>query len=234
MNSNKSIARTAGFWYLLVAIFGALNTMFVESKLSVISDPAETVNYILASEGLFRIGILSSLITTVCFLFLANALYKLFKTVDKDQVRLMVIFIIASVPIAYLSILKFAPLIFADKTAYSSAFDPAQLNMLSMIFRDLFRQGFNIVYIFYGLWLFPLGLLVYKSRSGFITKTVGILLMVGCFGYLINFVEFFFALDFGRIPSLWMNFTIFAEVLCILWLFLVGPKNTQQVLGTTN
>ncbi|MFH1632832.1 MAG: DUF4386 domain-containing protein, partial [Chloroflexota bacterium] len=94
MNSNKT-ARIAGFWYLLVAIFGAFNDMFVKPKLYVSGDAAATVTNILASERLFRLGIMSNLITIICFLFLANALYKLFKSVDKDLVRLMVIFIMA-------------------------------------------------------------------------------------------------------------------------------------------
>lgn len=86
MNSNKKTSRIAGFWYLLVAIFGAFNGMFVNSKLYVSGNAAATINNILTSERLFRLGIMSSLITTICFLFLANELYKLFKSVDRDLV----------------------------------------------------------------------------------------------------------------------------------------------------
>lgn len=234
MNTNKKTARIAGFWYLLVAIFGAFNTMFVESKLFVSGDAAATVNNILASERLFRLGIMSNLITTICFLFLANALYKLFKSVDKDLVRLMVIFIIASVPLAYLEMLKFAPILLSSKAAYLSAFEPAQLQALAKVFLDLFEQGFFITYIFYGLWMFPLGLLVFKSGSGFIPKALGILLIVGCFGYLFNFLSsagylsaIFLPLNYKAITSLWMNITIIGEVLCIMWLLIIGPKDQK-------
>jgi hypothetical protein len=234
MNTNRKTARIAGFWYLLVAIFGAFNTMFVESKLFVSGDAAATVNNILASERLFRLGILSNLLTTICFLFLANALYKLFKSVDKDLVRLMVIFIISSVPIAFLEMLKFAPILLSSKAAYLSAFEPAQLQTLAKVFLDLFEQGFFITYIFYGLWMFPLGLLVFKSGSGFIPKGLGILLIVGCFGYLFNFLSsagylsaIFLPLNYKAITSLWMNITIIGEVLCILWLLIVGPKDQK-------
>jgi hypothetical protein len=234
MNSNKKTARIAGFWYLLVAIFGAFNTMFVESKLFVSGDAAATVNNILASERLFRLGILSNLLTTICFLFLANALYKLFKSVDKDLVRLMVIFIISSVPIAFLEMLKFAPILLSSKAVYLSAFEPAQLQALAKVFLDLFEQGFFITCIFYGLWMFPLGLLVFKSGSGFIPKALGVLLMVGCFGYLFNFLSsagylsaIFLPLNYKAITSLWMNITIIGEVLCILWLLIMGPKDQK-------
>ena len=230
MNSNKKTSRMAGFWYLLVAIFGSFNGMFVEPKLYVSGDSVVTVNNILASERLFRLGILSNLITTICFLFLANALYKLFKSVDKDLVRLMVIFIIASVPLAYLESLKFAPILLLSGAGYLSAFEPAQLQALAMVLLNMFKQGFHITFIFYGLWMFPLGLLVFKSGSGFISKVIGVLLMIGCFGYLSKFLAVFLALNYEAITSPWMTIAIIAEVLCILWFLLTGPKDQKPAL----
>ena len=227
---NKKTSRIAGFWYLLVAIFGSFNTMFVDPKLYVSGDAAATINNILTSERLFRLGILSILITTICFLFLANALYKLFKSVDRDLVRLMVIFIIASVPGAYFQMLKLAPMLLMGSDTYLSAFEPVQLQALAMTFLDMNKQGVFITYIFYGLWMFPLGLLVFKSRADFITKALGVSLMVGCFGYLVSFLEVYLPLNYPAITSLWMTVTIIAEVLCILWLFIKGPADQKTAL----
>ena len=230
MISNKKTSRMAGLWYLLVAIFGSINTMFVVSKLYVSDNAAATVTNILAFERLFRLGILSNLITTICFLFLANALYKLFKPVDKDLVRLMVIFIIASVPLAYLEMLKFAPILLLSGHGYLSAFEPTQLQALAMVFLGVFEQGFNITFIFYGLWMFPLGLLIFKSGSGFIPKALGVLLMVGCFGYLVKFLTVLLALHYEAITSLWMTVAIVAEISCILWLLIKGPEDQNPAL----
>jgi len=230
MNSTQKISRSAGFWYLLVAIFGAFNSIFVDPQLYVPGEAAATVNHILASERLFRFGILSNLVCTICFLFLANALYKLFKSVDRDLVSLMVIFIIASVPVAYLQTLKFAPILFLNTAAQRSAFEPAQLQALALMFLDLGKQGAFIAYIFYGLWMFPLGRLIFKSGPDFISKALGVLLMVGCFGYLVNFLSIFLALNYKALTSSWMNIAIMAEVLCILWLLIKGPKAQQPVL----
>lgn len=227
MNANKRTARIAGLWYFLVAMFGAFNTMFVDSKLYVSGDGAATVSNIVASERLFRLGIVSNLICTICFRFLADALYKLFKSVDKDLVRLMVIFIIASVPVAYLETLKFAPILLLSGAGYLSAFEPAQLQALAMVLLDMNKQGFSIAYIFYGLWMFPLGLLVFKSGSDFIPKALGISLMVGCFGYLVNFLAIFLSLNFNAITSLGMTFAIVAEMSCILWLLIKGPMDQE-------
>lgn len=228
MNSIKKTSQIAGFWYLLVAVFGSFYTMFVDSKLIVSGDAATTINNLLTSEWLFRFCILSNILTTVCFLILANSLWKLFKSVEIDLVRMMIIFIIASVPAASLQFIKFAPLLLASKSAYLSAFEPAQLQALGMLSIELGKIAGINTYVFYGLWLFPLGMLVFKSRPDFVTKVVGVSLMVGCFGYLSKFVEVFFGLNTEAITSLWMGITIFSEVLCILWLFFLGPKEQKQ------
>ena len=55
-----------------------------------------------------------------------------------------------------------------------------------MILLENYDNGILILHIFWGLWLFPFGFLVYKS--GFLPKILGILLMLGCGGYLVNFV----------------------------------------------
>jgi hypothetical protein len=56
-------------------------------------------------------------------------------------------------------------------------------------FTDMHAAGYLIAQIFFGLWLLPLGYLVY--RSGFVPRAIGVLLAVGCFGYLADtFVQF--------------------------------------------
>ena len=50
-----------------------------------------------------------------------------------------------------------------------------------MLFLDLHRYGFVVGWML-GLWLFPLGVLVFKS--GFLPRILGVLLIAACFGYL--------------------------------------------------
>ncbi len=100
MNSNKKTARIAGLWYLIMAVCSIFSMVYVDSKLYVTGDAIATVSKILASEWLFRLSFVSNLVGQICFLFLADALYKLLKSVDKDHARLMIILIVASVPVA--------------------------------------------------------------------------------------------------------------------------------------
>jgi len=227
MKSIKKTAQDAGFWYLLVAIFGSFYTIFIESKLIVSGDATATITNILSSEGLFRFCILSNIITTICFLMLASALYKLFMPVDENLVRVMVLFIIASVPMASLQSLKFAPILISSKASYLAAFEPAQLNALAMIFLDLQKLALSITYVFYGLWMLPLGMLVFKSGPDFLSKGLGTLLVIGCFGYVSKFIEILFVLNTEVATSNWMNFTILIEILFILWLFIRGPRQKK-------
>ena len=135
----------------------------------------------------------------------------------------MVILFLVSVPIAMLNELnQFAVPLLLSGADYLTVFTAAQLHTLVPLFRDLHEIGIHIAYIFWGLWLFPLGYLVYKS--GFLPKIVGVLLMISCFGYLIDFITFFLFTDFGFAVNL---VTGWAELLLCLWLLIKGVDVEQ-------
>ena len=90
-------ARIAGLLYLVNAITGFFSIVYVPSRLIVYGDAAATAANILASERLFRIGIVSELICAVEFLFLVWVLYRLLGGVNKTQASLMVILGVAFV-----------------------------------------------------------------------------------------------------------------------------------------
>ena len=225
MMTTLRLSRWAGFWYLLVAIFGSVNLAIVNPRLIVPDDSIATMTRILASEDLYRFGIFSNLVLAVVFLCLGNTLYTLFRPVDKGLARLMVLFIVSSIPQAFLQVLRLAPLLMAGGGGAGTGWSSSQLQALSMSMLELYEQGAYIVYIFYGLWMLPLGLLVFKSRSDLLTKALGAALAVGCFGYVAQFLQVFWALPYQAVASLWMNITVLAEVVCIGWLFVKGPAD---------
>jgi hypothetical protein len=106
VNSPKKTARIAGFLYLLVAVFGAFIMVYVSPTLVVPGDSATTVNNIMASESLFRIGFVSGLICQTVHILLVLFLYKLLKPVNKNHALLMVIFALVGVPIAMFNMLN--------------------------------------------------------------------------------------------------------------------------------
>ncbi len=222
MNPNKT-ARIAGFLYLILLPLGIFGIMYVPSILLVPGDAAATANNIMASESLFRFGIVSALIVQVIHIFLVLFLYKLLKPVNKNQALLMVIFVLVSVPIAMLNLLnQFAALLLLSGADYLAVFTADHLQALVSLFLDLRLYGLVIAWIFWGLWLFPMGYLVFKS--GYIPRILGVLLIIGGFGYLIDCATFVLLPNFDvRIGMT----TGYGEIILGLWLLVKGV-NVEQ------
>ncbi|WP_103070277.1 DUF4386 domain-containing protein [Aquimarina sediminis] len=223
MKSNKKTARIAGVLYLIIVLTGILSLMYVPSKLIVWDNPSVTFNNIVASESLYRIGIFSGLICYVCFIALPLVLYKLLKKVNKNYAMLMVILAIVSVPISYLNIQnKVDVLTLISGNDYLKIFSVDQLQTQVMLLLESYHNGILIVEVFWGLWLFPFGYLVFKS--GFLPKILGVFLMVGCFSYLAMVSGKILFPDYD-IPSFIMLPASIGEIGTCLWLLIMGAKN---------
>jgi hypothetical protein len=164
----------------------------------------------MASEMLFRIGIVSDLIGQVFQILMTLALYDLFRTADKKYAALMAVLGLMIVPIAMLNQLnQFAILTLLSTANYSQV----------MFYVSQFGYGLFIAQIFFGLWLFPLGYLVIESR--YIPRILGILLIIAGFGYVIDsFGKFLFP---NYNPTIAI-FTFVGEVTFLPWLLIKGAK----------
>jgi len=186
VNTNQTTARTAGLLYLVVVLTGIFHLAYVPSKIIIGRDAATTVRNILAAEPLFRLAIVAAFVCYTAFLMLPLVLYKLLSPVGKGAAALMVAFAVASVPISFINLLhKLDVLSLLSGASYLQAFTTDQLNAQVMTSLDAYRSGLLVSKILWGLWLLPFGYLVFKS--GFLPRLLGILLMLGCFGYLIDF-----------------------------------------------
>lgn len=233
MDSRKKTARIAGLIYLVVVLTGIFHLMYVPSKLFVSDNPSVTISNIIASETLFRVGILGGLICYTAFLLLPLVLYKLLSPVNKTHAVLMVTLAVVSVPISFVNMLnKFAVLTLISKANYLSVFEADKLQAQALLYLDYYRNGNQIASIFWGLWLFPFGYLVFKS--GFLPKVLGILLMVGCIGYLIDFMGSFLFSKYGETGiSTFMTIPgSLGEIGICLWLLIIGIKVKRNSLAT--
>ena len=225
MNPNKT-ARIAGFLYLILIICGMFSYMFVNSRLIVPGDAATTINNIMASKSLYVSGIISWLISETAFVLLVYVLYKLLKPVNKNHALLMVMFVLVAVPISFINELnKFAALLLLSGADYLTAFTANQLHALVPLFLDLNEYGIHINSMFFGLWLLPLGYLVFKS--GYIPRILGILLMIGWLGYMLEFFTFFLFPDFNAAIEPVFMITGIGEFLLVLWLLIKGVNVKQ-------
>lgn len=223
MSSAKNPGRFVGLLYVLVSIPGAFALVYVPSKLIVDGDATATASKIAASESLFRAGIACNLISEILFMWVALALYDLLKGVDQRQASLMLGLIVVSIPIALLNELNaIAALILVRGADFLSVFEKTQRDALAMLFLNLHSYGFVIAEIFWGLWLFPLGLLVY--RSGFFPRVLGILLMARCCAYVVESLTPFLLPRYEDVVSRWMRPFRFGELVFMFWLLIVGAK----------
>jgi hypothetical protein len=226
MNSRKKTARMAGFLYLMFLVTLIFAEDAVRSKLIVFGDSTATANNIMASEGLFRIGFMSDLLSAVFFLLSAWALYVLLKPVDKNLALLFVLLILGGVAIQCINMLnQFAALLLLSGADYLKVFQADQLQALAMLFLNLYKNGFIIAQVFYGAWLLPLGYLVFKS--GFLPRILGILLMIDCFGVLIWFFQFFLFPGYEVITYPGLIVSLIAEFSLALWLLIMGAKDQK-------
>lgn len=225
-NSLKRNARVAGILYIIMDVFMIFSGMFVDPKIYVPGDAAATISNILAFDWLLRLGFVSWIVSYIIFLFLVLVLYNLFQSVDKGQARLMVILVVASVPLSILNMLnQYAPIVLLGGAGHLSAFNPVQLQTLSMVFLDLYHNGIMVAEIFWGLWLIPLGILVWKSR--FVPKVLGVLLIIGCFGHLLSFLSTFLFPDYSEFLIPISEMVMIGELPIFLWLLIKGVKDPK-------
>jgi len=184
MNSTRSQARLAGTLYLLTSILGFFAMGYVPGKLFVHGEAAAMAGNIAAHETLFRLGMAAGLIGQAGFIFVAFALYELLKGVNQRRAALMVTLIIIQVPIAFVSELNsMAALALARGADFLVIFDKPQREALARMFLDLHHYGLVVAGMFWGLWLFPLALLVYRSR--FLPRLLGVWLALAGLAWVV-------------------------------------------------
>jgi Domain of unknown function (DUF4386) len=223
MNSTRKQARLAGLLYLLASIPAPFALIYVPNKLIVTGDATATANHIRASETLFRLGIVSELTGFILFIFVVLALYQLFKGVNEKHALAMAILLLISIPISLLNALNdIAALILLSGADFLSVFETRQLDALAYVFVRLHGQGFVVAQIFWGLWLFPFGILV--IRSGFIPRFLGYLLFIAGFGNVASSVSWLLLPSYAPVIDRFTGVLTAAELPIIFWLLIWGAK----------
>jgi Domain of unknown function (DUF4386) len=224
MTSLSSKARMAGLLYLVFSLIGVVRLIYVPNSLFVQGDAGATANNIVMHESLFRWGIVCYLVAAAGWIFVTLALYRLLREVDEKLAALMVILGgLVVVPIFFMNSLNdVAALLLARGSDFLTVVDKPQRDALAMLFLRLHHYGDAANEIFWGLWLIPLGLLVYRSR--FLPRFLGVWLMAACFGYLaLSLSGFLFPQFEGKVFSYTQPLTI-GELAFMLWLLIMGAK----------
>ena len=222
VNSTNATARRAGALYFLFMIVAIVGEFFFPTFL-VLGDATATAHNITAAEGTYRLGILTGFVTHVIFIFLVVILYRLFRDVDQSQALLMVLLVSIGVSLALADLLlKLVPLVLLSGADSLATFTKPQLDALALGSLRFHSDGAGVVTAFWGLWLFPFGILVIKS--GFFPRVLGILLLVAGFAYLMTSVTSIVLPRSLHVVSQIMMPLYFGEVPIIFWMLIRGAK----------
>jgi hypothetical protein len=228
MNLNKRNARIAGLLYLMIIVFGIFAEFVVRSGHVVRNDATATANNIMANEWLFRFGFVCDIICQTSHFFLVLVLYMMFKPFSKNAVLVMVSCVLVSVSITFINLLhQFAAIELLSGADYLKVFTNEQLHSFVLLFLNLHMYGYAIAGVFFGLWLYPLGYLLCKS--GYFPNILGIMLMVGCFGYLIDFIVNFLFPEYKVVTYPGLLIALIAEFSICFYLLIKGVKNQQFI-----
>jgi Domain of unknown function (DUF4386) len=225
MKSRDRDARVAGLLYLLFSVTGAFDLMYGPSRIVKTGDAAATMRNIITHESLFRIWMVSELVAILLGLVVTFALYRLFKDVDRTQaIMLVIVGGILPVPLYFMNaVFSAGALLVAHGNGFLAAFSDPQRAALAMLFLRLRHYDLMTSFIFAGLWLFPFGILVYKS--GFLPRILGIWLIVNGFPYLAyTFVDFLAPQYYDTLTNVTFPL-LFGEVAIMLWLLIMGARS---------
>ena len=223
--SPRKTARMAGLFYLIFILTTVLAT-YIRGRIIVSGDAAATANNIMSSQGLFRIGFVTELVSAVFFVLAAWALYVLLKPVNKNLALLFLLLNLGGVAVECLNMLNlFAALQFFSGADYLNVFQTGQLQAMAMSFLNSYTNGFMIAQIFFSAWLLPLGYLVYKSR--FLPKFLGIVLILDFFFKTSWFFQGFLLPDYGILAYPANAVSFIAEFSLSLWLLIKAVREQK-------
>ena len=228
MNETNKTARLAGVLYLLLTLTGLFNLIYTPTKLIVRGNASETAGNILAHQSLFRIDIVVSVFSTLIFLFLALVLYRLLKEVDRRYAAVMAILVLVQIPQAFVSqLLQVGAFELIRGPNFLSAFDTPQRNALAMLCFHLNYLGTHLSEMLWGIWLFPLGILVY--RSPFLPRFLGLWLIINCFAYVLQSLTGLLLPDYSELVTKVTFPALLGEVAFMLWLLIKGAGTKPRV-----
>ncbi|MFT4661066.1 MAG: hypothetical protein ACI8XB_001337 [Patiriisocius sp.] len=225
MQSPIRTARIAGFIYLTIIFTGFFYLLYVPGEIIEWSDAEKTVENLQLNTSLYTAGIICGLICFTAFAILSLVLYKLLNHINKDMASLMVVLVLLSVPISFVTLIEQINVLSIINTErFVDLLSASQLQSEVMIKLKGISNAILIAQIFWGLWLLPFGYLVYHSK--FIPKLLGVLLFIGCFGYLSDSIGYTLFPGFG---DTWLSTIIgipsgLGEIGICLWFLIRGVK----------
>lgn len=220
-------ARLAGLLVLVLVVISPFSLIYIPSTLIVPGDATTTANNVMASDGLFRLGIISDAAIFLIEIVVTALLYVLLRPVSRTLSLAAAFARLAMAVIQGINLLPyFIALLLLSGAGYLTVFEPDQLNALVLLSLNAHENAVYIWQAFFGLSLFVLGYLIFES--GYFPRILGVLMVVGALGYLIDSFGNILFPSYGEIFGLVVAVTaIIGELPFFVWLLVKGV-NVQK------
>ena len=231
-SSPKLCARIGGALYLIIIVIGLFGEAFVRDRLIVSGDAAATAANIMSHESLWRFHIAAELFLLICAVALLLILYALLRPVSRDLALLAVFINLVSIGIEAATTMYLLQALFPlGNAGYLKAFTREQLYAMASLSLKSHGYGFSVSLLFFGCFCLIVGYLIF--RSGYLPKTIGVLMQIAGLSYLTNSFALILAPAFANrlFPAILLPAFVGEASLC-LWLLVKGvnvPKWQKQV-----
>jgi hypothetical protein len=223
-SEQQTAARVAGFLYLFLMATAIFAEIFINGRLIVPGDVAQTAHNIAASEHLFRFGTVVSLLTFAGDIVLVVALYVLLKPVNRSLALLAAFWRLAeSAILGLVTLNNFAVALILSGAAYLQAFNTEELQALARLFYSVGGAGYRIGFVFLALGATLFSYLMFKSR--YIPRALA---AWGIFAYLVMLLVTLAVMVFPHLAGIvnmvhYMPAFVF-EVTTGVWLLVKGVR----------
>lgn len=220
----RKTARLTGVLYFIFALLGTYTFFYVQPRVFTNGDAVATAQNMLAHESLLRVGTACGIITNFMFVVIVLLFYKIFCQVNAFLAKLMVGFVLVALPVALLGdVLELTALsIFKGNVLKTVQLDE-HAQFPAMAFLKIRSISGQLLTFFWGIWLFPLGWLAY--RSGFIPRIFGVLLLINGVGYLVQcFTFILFPESLQAVIKMIFPIYFTGEIPFIFWLLIKGVR----------
>lgn len=224
------LARWAGALYLAY-IAGLIAYFLMQGRQIVWSDAAATVRNIEHSLWFFRFTFFTQILATLLFFLAAWTLSALFKSVGPNLSLMLVLLNLAGVITeCACAILRYGALACLGGNGPLRGFDADQTRALAMLLLRIGGEGMNVATLFYGAWLVPLGILVYRSR--YIPRFWGVLLLADAASLCICFTQLVLFPGFQKWTYPLYPIMFIAEAGTSLWLVIKGVREAAPAISS--
>ena len=218
----RALSRIGGVLYLIIIVLGFFNEAYVRNKIIVSGDAAATAANLRSFESLWRFGIAAEFFMLICAISLTLIFFILLRPVNRELAWLAVFFNLVSVAVeASVQLYLLGALFPLGQAEYLKAFKPEQLYAMATLSVKSHGYGFGVALIFFGCVCLLLGYLIFKS--GYLPRTVGILMQLAGLSYLIDSFALILSPSFANqiFPAILVPAFIGESSLC-LWLLVKG------------